>query len=249
MRGCDNMCTYCIVPFTRGRERSRPIASILDEVQQLSDQGVKEITLLGQNVNSYRDLSQSEFVVPDMETHLAKGFKTVYKNKKGGLRFSDLLDKVSLINPEIRIRYLHIKDRRHQLSLYTCINNMVISRFTSPHPKDFPDEVLHLMAERPNICKQIHLPAQSGNSAVLDRMRRGYTREAYLDLVHHIRNTLPNIYFSSDFIAGFCGETEEEFQDTLSLIDEVKYNNAYLFAYSMREVWSSYFFQLLGQLK
>lgn len=212
MRGCDNMCTYCIVPFTRGRERSRPVASILDEVRQLSDQGVKEITLLGQNVNSYRDLSQSDFVVPaDTETHLAKGFKTVYKSKKGGLRFSDLLDKVSLINPEIRIR------------------------FTSPHPKDFPDEVLHLIAERPNICKQIHLPAQSGNSTVLDRMRRGYTRESYLDLVYHIRNILPDVYLSSDFIAGFCGETEEEFQDTLSLIDEVKYNNAYLFAYSMRE--------------
>ncbi|KAL0104775.1 hypothetical protein PUN28_016425 [Cardiocondyla obscurior] len=212
MRGCDNMCTYCIVPFTRGRERSRPIESILDEVRQLSDQGVKEITLLGQNVNSYRDLSQSEFVLPaNTETHLAKGFKTVYKNKKGGLRFSDLLDKVSLINPEIRIR------------------------FTSPHPKDFPDEVLHLIAERPNICKQIHLPAQSGNSVVLEKMRRGYTREAYLDLVYHIRDILPNVYLSSDFIAGFCGETEENFMETLSLIEKVKYHTAYLYAYSMRE--------------
>lgn len=212
MRGCDNMCTYCIVPFTRGRERSRPIDSVVKEVQSLSDDGVKEVILLGQNVNSYRDTSQSEFYVNnDMETHLAKGFKTVYKKKKGGRRFAELLDEVSRINPEMRIR------------------------FTSPHPKDFPDEVLQLIAERPNICKQIHLPAQSGNSAVLERMRRGYTREAYIDLVHHIRETIPNMCFSSDFITGFCGETEEEFQDTLSLIELVKYNKAFLFSYSMRE--------------
>ncbi|XP_076754805.1 CDK5RAP1-like protein [Xylocopa sonorina] len=212
MRGCDNMCTYCIVPFTRGRERSRPIDSIVKEVQNLSNDGVKEVVLLGQNVNSYRDLSQSEFfMTSDTETNLAKGFKTVYKKKKGGRRFCDLLDEVSRINPEIRIR------------------------FTSPHPKDFPDEVLQLIAERPNICKQIHLPAQSGNSTVLERMRRGYTREAYIDLVHHIRETIPDIYLSSDFIAGFCGETEEEFQDTLSLIELIKYNKAYLFSYSLRE--------------
>jgi len=118
MRGCDNMCTYCIVPFTRGRERSRPIASILDEVRQLSDQGVKEITLLGQNVNSYRDLSKSEIILSTTtETQLAKGFKTVYKNKRGGLRFSDLLDKVSSINPEIRIRYKFI----HKLALILIV--------------------------------------------------------------------------------------------------------------------------------
>ncbi|XP_076232770.1 CDK5RAP1-like protein isoform X2 [Calliopsis andreniformis] len=212
MRGCDNMCTYCIVPFTRGRERSRPIESIIREVQSLSDDGVKEVMLLGQNVNSYRDTSQSDFfTAASTETHLAKGFKTVYKSKKGGRRFCDLLDEVSRVNPEIRIR------------------------FTSPHPKDFPDEVLQLIAERPNICKEIHLPAQSGNSSVLERMRRGYTREAYLDLVHHIRDIVPNIYLSSDFIAGFCGETEEEFQDTLSLIELVKYNKAFLFSYSLRE--------------
>ncbi|KAI4492946.1 hypothetical protein M0802_009783 [Mischocyttarus mexicanus] len=212
MRGCDNMCTYCIVPFTRGRERSRPIDSIVSEIQHLSDEGIKEVILLGQNVNSYRDLSQSDFYTPsNSDTNLAKGFKTVYKNKKGGLRFSDLLDKVSQINPEMKIR------------------------FTSPHPKDFPDEVLELIAERPNISRQLHLPAQSGNSAVLERMRRGYTREAYIDLVHHIRDILPDVALSSDFIVGFCGETEEEFQDTLSLIELVKYNTAFLFAYSMRE--------------
>lgn len=112
----------------------------------------------------------------------------------------------------------------------------MLFRFTSPHPKDFPDEVLQLIAERPNICKEIHLPAQSGNSRILERMRRGYTREAYIDLVHHIRQIIPNIYLSSDFITGFCGETEEEFQDTLSLIELVKYNRAFLFSYSMREV-------------
>lgn len=125
MRGCDNMCTYCIVPFTRGRERSRPVSSILSEVEQLVKQGVKEITLLGQNVNSYRDISESgdAYVAMNKPTSVAKGFKTVYKTKIGGLRFADLLDKVAAIDPEVRIR------------------------FTSPHPKDFPDEVLEVGKE------------------------------------------------------------------------------------------------------
>ncbi|XP_044594021.1 CDK5RAP1-like protein, partial [Cotesia glomerata] len=211
MRGCDNMCTYCIVPFVRGRERSRPIKSILDEVQHLADSGVKEVTLLGQNVNSYRDLSEEIFPVQKKTTELAKGFKTVYKNKVGGRRFADLLEKVADIDPQMRIR------------------------FTSPHPKDFPDEVLHLISTKPNICKQIHLPAQSGNSAVLERMRRGYTRESYLELVNHIRELIPDIQLSSDFIAGFCGETDAEFEDTITLMEQVQYHVAYLFQYSMRE--------------
>ncbi|XP_037771681.1 mitochondrial tRNA methylthiotransferase CDK5RAP1 isoform X6 [Chelonia mydas] len=148
MRGCDNMCSYCIVPFTRGRERSRPVASILREVQMLSDQGVKEVTLLGQNVNSFRDTSEVQFrsaAAPG----LSRGFSTIYKAKEGGLRFTHLLDQVSRVDPEMRIR------------------------FTSPHPKDFPDEVLQLIQERHNICKQLHLPAQSGSSRILEAMRRG----------------------------------------------------------------------------
>ncbi|NXM21459.1 CK5P1 protein, partial [Ploceus nigricollis] len=229
MRGCDNMCSYCIVPFTRGRERSRPIASILQEVKMLSDQGVKEVTLLGQNVNSFRDLSEVQFqsvAAPG----LSRGFRTVYKAKPGGLRFSHLLDQVSRIDPEMRIR------------------------FTSPHPKDFPDEaiklsetspdhlpqVLQLIQERHNICKQLHLPAQSGSTRVLEAMRRGYTREAYLELVHHVRDSIPGVSLSSDFITGFCGETEEDHLQTVSLLREVRYNVGFLFAYSMRQKTRAY---------
>lgn len=216
MRGCDNMCSYCIVPFTRGRERSRPLSSILEEVRMLSDQGVKEVTLLGQNVNSYRDLSEQHYIYSEGNAQLSRGFKTVYRTKQGGLRFSDLLDKVSQIDPDMRIR------------------------FTSPHPKDFPDEVLQLIQERRNICKQIHLPAQSGSSQVLHAMRRGYTREAYLDLVEKIREIIPGVSLSSDFITGFCGETEEDHQQTLSLVREVGYNVGFLFAYSMRKKTHAY---------
>lgn len=188
MRGCDNMCTYCIVPFTRGRERSRPIDTIETEVRMLAEQGIKEITLLGQNVNSYRDTSKSLKQPhhgdgdcgndkPNV-TQLVSGFRTVYKAKTGGMRFAELLERVAMAVPDVRIR------------------------FTSPHPKDFPDEVLNVMKRYPNICRNIHLPIQSGNNAVLERMRRGYTREAYLDLVDHIRRIIPGVSFSSDFITG-----------------------------------------------
>jgi tRNA-2-methylthio-N6-dimethylallyladenosine synthase len=183
MRGCDNMCAFCVVPFTRGRERSRPMKSILDELKRLRDQEYKEVTLLGQNVNSY---------------------------KYGSIDFTRLMDEASRIDPEMRLR------------------------FSSPHPKDFPEGLLHLIAERPNLCNYIHIPAQSGNNAVLERMRRPYTREQYLKLVEQMRKIIPGVTLSTDIITGFCEETETEHEDTLLLIDEVHYSLAYMFAYSER---------------
>ncbi|VDP86779.1 unnamed protein product [Echinostoma caproni] len=166
MRGCDNMCTYCIVPFVRGRERSRPLRSIVDEARQLVDEGVKEVTLLGQNVNSYCDRSADTVPLTQaVSATLSPGFRTVYRPKQGGWRFVDLLDEVSRISPELRVR------------------------FTSPHPKDFP--VLQLIGERANICSHLHLPAQSGSRTVLERMGRGYSPEAYLNLVHTVRQIIP----------------------------------------------------------
>ncbi|KAG4973396.1 hypothetical protein AAZX31_11G071500 [Glycine max] len=212
MRGCNNMCSFCIVPFTRGRERSRPVESIVREVAELWKEGVKEVTLLGQNVNSYNDASEIERKVESGSNwKLSEGFSSMAKVKNMGLRFSDLLDRLSSEFPEMRFR------------------------FTSPHPKDFPDELLYLMRERHNICKLIHLPAQTGSSPVLERMRRGYTREAYLDLVQKIRSIIPDVALSSDFICGFCGETEEEHSETLTLVKAVGYDMAFMFAYSMRE--------------
>ncbi|CAL9773960.1 unnamed protein product [Musa acuminata subsp. burmannicoides] len=211
MRGCNNMCSFCIVPFTRGRERSRPVSSIVREVGELWKEGVKEVMFLGQNVNSYNDVSELSDLEPGANWRLSEGFSSMCKVKNMGLRFSDLLDRLSTEFPEMRFR------------------------FTSPHPKDFPDDLLFLMKDKYNICKNIHLPAQTGSSTVLERMRRGYTREAYLDLVQKIRGIIPDVGLSSDFICGFCGETEEEHADTLSLVKSVGYDMAYMFAYSMRE--------------
>ncbi|KAF9322597.1 CDK5 regulatory subunit associated protein 1 [Podila minutissima] len=213
MRGCNNMCSFCVVPFTRGNERSRAVDSILQEVKQLSDQGIKEVTLLGQNVNSYRDTSEDGVqLAAGVGAELSNpGFNTIYKRKDGGMRFTELLDKVSLVDPEMRIR------------------------FTSPHPKDFPTALLHLMAARPNICSQIHMPAQSGSTAVLSKMRRGYSREAYFELVDNIRSIVPGVALSSDFITGFCGETEDDHKDTMDLMRRVEYEMAYMFMYSRRE--------------
>ncbi|CAG0924754.1 unnamed protein product, partial [Notodromas monacha] len=245
MRGCDNMCSYCIVPFTRGRERSRPIESILREVERLVDEGVKEVTLLGQNVNSYRDVGSDKNSVHAVksESRLAKGFKTVYKPKKGGIRFAELLSRVAEIDPNLRVRFTspHPKDfpdevRRLSALLRECLffhllNNLSARIMATPF---IPiDQVLQVIRNNPNVCKNIHLPAQSGNSEILEKMRRGYTREAYLELVDHIRSLIPNIGLSSDFICGFSGETDEQFQDTLTLMEAVKYNFAYLFPYSL----------------
>ncbi|CAI2348318.1 unnamed protein product [Caenorhabditis sp. 36 PRJEB53466] len=211
MRGCDNMCTYCVVPFTRGRERSRPIQSIVEEVKRLREEGFKQITLLGQNVNSYRDVSSLDFSMsPSTSQDRVPGFKTVYKPKSGGLTFTTLLEKVSEAAPDVRFR------------------------FTSPHPKDFPMPLIELISSRPNLCKQLHLPAQSGDDQTLERMGRGYSRELYLRLVDDIRNILPDVSLTSDFIAGFCGETEEAHQNTLSLIRAVRYSFCFVFPYSMR---------------
>ncbi len=187
MRGCDNMCSFCVVPFTRGRERSRPATSILDECKSLVDQGYKEVTVLGQNVNSYR-----------------------YQDNGTAVSFADLLYKVSLISPDLRVRY------------------------STSHPKDCSDELLHVHRERPNVCNYIHLPVQHGNSDVLERMRRTYTRDQYLDLIDRARRIVPELSLSTDIIAGFCGETEEEHADTLSLMQEVRYDQAYMFMYSER---------------
>jgi len=215
MRGCNNMCSFCIVPFTRGRERSRPIDSILKEVQNLSDNGVKEVVLLGQNVNGYHDSSEeSAAKFPASTYQIAEGFNNMYRSKKRdlpGARFADLLHAIADINPDMRIR------------------------FTSPHPKDFPTEALTAVASRTNICNSIHLPAQSGSTSMLQRMRRGYSREAYLALVKQIRELIPDVSISTDLIAGFCDETEEEHQDTLSLIREVKFDQAFMYAYSLRD--------------
>lgn len=184
MRGCDNMCSFCVVPFTRGRERSRPMESILTEIQQLSEQGYKEVTLLGQNVNSYK-----------------------YEN----IDFTRLMDEASKTDPDMRFR------------------------FSSPHPKDFPEQLLHLIAERPNLCNYIHIPAQAGSDTMLERMRRPYTREEYLKLIDRMHEIIPGVSLSTDIIAGFCDETEEEHQATLSLMKIVEYDLAYMFAYSERE--------------
>ena len=188
MRGCNNFCTYCIVPYTRGRERSRDVYSILKEIRDMRDKGFREVTLLGQNVNSY------------------------FFESDGGDRvdFPELLKRVAEAIPEMRVR------------------------FVTSHPKDMSDETLRVMASHPNLCRYIHLPAQSGSSRILRIMNRKYTRKWYLDRIAAIRRILPDCAISTDLFCGFHSETEEDFEETLSLMREVGYDSAYMFKYSER---------------
>ena len=200
MRGCDNMCSFCVVPFTRGRERSRDPHSIVSEAQNLFDQGYREVTLLGQNVDSYKWSAQ--------ENNKARLNKL---KDSPVINFANLLERVAQVDPDLRVR------------------------FSTSHPKDITDEVLETMKAYENICKYIHLPAQSGNSRVLELMNRTYSREWYINRVDAIRRILgKECGISSDMITGFCTETEEEHQDTLSLMDYVKYDFSYMFYYSER---------------
>ena len=189
MRGCNNFCSYCIVPYTRGRERSREPGSILNELRDLQAKGFKEVTLLGQNVNSYRYVSPDDGSVVD---------------------FATLLGMVADAAPEMRVR------------------------FTTSHPKDMSDEIIAMIASRPNICNHIHLPVQSGSNSVLKAMNRKYTREWYLDRIAAIRRMIPDCGISTDMFTGFHGETEEDFEQTLSLMREVGFDSAFMFKYSER---------------
>ncbi len=183
MRGCNNFCSYCIVPYTRGRERSRPVESILSEVADLQSKGYKEVTLLGQNVNSYN---------------------------YGEIGFPQLLEKVAQSAPQMRVRY------------------------TTSHPKDMDDELIAVMARNSNICRHVHLPVQSGSHAVLKAMNRKYTREWYLGRIEAIRQAMPDCGISTDMFTGFHGETEEDFEQTLSLMEAAKFDSAFMFKYSER---------------
>ena len=199
MRGCDNMCSFCVVPFTRGRERSRDPDSILAEAQDLFNKGYKEVTLLGQNVDSYLWSGgglKKESLTPEQAAQATN--------------FAQLLEKVALINPSLRVR------------------------FSTSHPKDMTDEVLETIAKYHNICKYVHLPVQSGSSRILDMMNRGYTRDWYLNRMAAIKRIIPDAGISTDIITGFCSETEEDHQATLSLMEEVQYDFAYMFSYSER---------------
>lgn len=196
MYGCNNFCTYCIVPYVRGRERSRHPKDILEEIEGLAKEGYKEIMLLGQNVNSYL---------------VSENWKKIGKEYNGINSFATLLRAINKIEGIERIR------------------------FVSPHPKDFTDDVIEAIAECDKVCKLVHLPLQSGSTEVLKTMNRKYTKEQYLELVLKMKKAIPNLTLSTDIIVGFAGETEEDFEDTLDVVNQVKFEQVYMFIYSIRE--------------
>lgn len=197
-RGCDNMCSFCVVPFTRGRERSREPESIVNEAKNLFEQGYREVTLLGQNVDSYLWAN-------------GKAKKELSDNEiKKAFTFANLLEAVANVSPDLRVR------------------------FSTSNPQDMTDDVLYAIAKHENICNYVHLPVQSGNTEMLKRMNRGYSREKYLERIAAIRRIIPDCGISTDIITGFCGETEQEHADTLSLMEEVGFEFAYMFTYSER---------------
>jgi tRNA-2-methylthio-N6-dimethylallyladenosine synthase len=198
MRGCDNMCAFCVVPFTRGRERSRDPQSIVEEAKDLFERGYREVTLLGQNVDSYL------YAGGGLKKEISE------EQKKTATTFANLLEMVALVSPELRVR------------------------FSTSNPQDMTDDVLYAIAKHENICNYVHLPVQAGSTSMLTRMNRGYTREKYLDRIAAIKRIIPDCGISTDIITGFCGETEEEHQATLSLMEEVRNDFAYMFAYSER---------------
>ncbi len=206
MRGCNNMCSFCVVPYTRGRERSRDAHSIVNECTNLFNEGFRDITLLGQNVDSYYWNENPE--INETQTNINPAERA--KNIAGSVTFAQLLEMVALINPLLRVR------------------------FSTSHPKDITDEVLHTMKKHHNICKQIHLPMQAGNSRILKLMNRTYDREWYIEKFNRIRELIPECAVSTDIITGFCSETDEEHNDTLALLDYCKFDFAYHFKYSER---------------
>jgi tRNA-2-methylthio-N6-dimethylallyladenosine synthase len=214
MRGCDNMCSFCVVPFTRGRERSRDPLSIVAECRDLFDKGYREVTLLGQNVDSYK--WRPTHTLPGREGFEKEGDQEVspsgrdLKGASEAVNFANLLEMVALIDPDLRVR------------------------FSTSHPKDITDDVLYAINKYDNICNYIHLPVQSGNSRILDLMNRTYDREWYINRIDAIRRIIPDCAVSTDVITGFCSETDEEHKDTVSMMDYVKYDFAYMFKYSER---------------
>ncbi|WPU99759.1 MiaB/RimO family radical SAM methylthiotransferase [Mucilaginibacter sp. cycad4] len=214
MRGCDNMCSFCVVPFTRGRERSRDPLSIVAECRDLFDRGYREVTLLGQNVDSYKwtspQPSPKERALEGQVEASLENDKSLPLGEVGGVNFANLLEMVALINPDLRVR------------------------FSTSHPKDITDDVLYTINKYDNICNYIHLPVQSGNSRILDLMNRTYDREWYINRIDAIRRIIPDCAISTDVITGFCSETDEEHKETVSMMDYVKYDFAYMFKYSER---------------